>query len=63
MLEGVVFRNTSHHLLKTESLIRQEVHFWALNEINGSMANPRRIPILQTKSVTKKQMNKCMAEI
>ena len=27
------------------------------------MANPRRAPILRTKSVRKKQMNKCMAEI
>ena len=27
------------------------------------MANPGRAPILRTKSVTKKQMNKCMAEI
>ena len=25
------------------------------------MANPGRAPILRTKSVTKKQMNKCMA--
>ena len=27
------------------------------------MANPGRAPILRTKSVTKKEMNKCMAEI
>ena len=47
----------------TQSLIRQEVRLWTTNGINGSMANPGRAPILQTKSVTKKQMNKCMAEI
>ena len=61
MLEGVVSRNThplkSHQLLMTESLIKQKVHFWTLNGINGSLV----IPV--TKSVTKKQMNKCMAEI
>ena len=33
------------------------------NGINGSMANPERAPILRTKSVTKKQMKKCMTEI
>ena len=27
------------------------------------MAYPGRAPILRTKSVTKKQMNKCMAEL
>ena len=31
--------------------------------LNGSMANPGRAPILRTKFVTKKEMNKCMAEI
>ena len=36
---------------------------WKINGINGSLANPGRGPILRTKSVTKKEMNKCMAEI
>ena len=43
----------------TESLIMQKVHFWTLNGINGSTANPGRAPIVRTK----KQMNKCMAEM
>ena len=47
----------------TESLIMQEVRFWTLNGINGSLASPAQGPILRTKSATKKQMNKCMAEI
>ena len=34
-----------------------------LNGINGSLANPGQAPILRKKSVTKRQMNKCMAEI
>ena len=34
-----------------------------MNGINDSLANPGRAPILRTKSVTKKEMNKCMAEI
>ena len=34
-----------------------------INGINDSLANPGRAPILRTKSVTKKEMNKCMAEI
>ena len=63
MLEGVVCRNTPPlkviiHLLMTESLTRQKVHFWTTNGINGSMANPQRAPTLRTKpSVTKKQIN------
>ena len=67
MLEGVVIRNTP--LLKSAFIddgkpIRQKVlFFWTLNGINGSLANPGRAPILRTKSVTKKEMNKCMAEI
>ena len=56
MLEGVVSRNTPP--LKGRKSI-----FWTLNGINGSLANPGRAPILQTKFVTKKEMNKCMAEI
>ena len=71
MHEGVVSRNTSplenHHLLMTESLLWQKVHFWTLNGINGSMASPGRAPIVRKKkkkkSVTKKQTNKCMVEI
>ena len=47
MHEGVVSRNTlPHHLLMTENLIRQEVHFWILNGINGSMAELGPAPIL-----------------
>ena len=47
----------------TESLLGRKSIFWTLNGINGSYANPRQAPILRTKSVTKKQMNTCMAEI
>ena len=47
----------------TESLLGRKSIFWTINGINGSTANPGRAPILQTKSVTKKEMNKCMAEI
>ena len=66
MLEGVVSCNTTLlkvMLLMTGSLIRQKVHFFTLNGITGSMASPRRAPILLTKSVTKTQINKCTAEI
>ena len=68
MLEGVVIRNTPPLKLKSSFIddgkpIRQKVHFWTLNMINGSTANPGQAPILQTKSVTKTEMNKCMAEI
>ena len=31
---------------------------WTINGINGSTANPGRAPILRTKSVTKKEINK-----
>ena len=47
----------------TESLLGRKSIFWTINGINGSMANPERAPILRTKSVTKKEMSKCMAEI
>ena len=69
MLEGVVIRNTpplqliTHHLLKTESLLGRKSIFWTINGINDSLANLGRAPILRTKSVTKKEMNKYMAEI
>ena len=42
----------------TQSLLGRKSIFLTLNGINGSLANPRRAPILQTKFVTKKQMNK-----
>ena len=66
MPEGVISRNTP--LLKSSFIndgkpIRQKVNFWTLTGMTGSMANPGQAPILQTKSVTKKQLNKCMAEI
>ena len=66
MLEGVVSRNTP--LLKSSFIdygkpIRQRVHFRTLNAINGSSANPGQASILRTKFVTKKEMNKCKAEI
>ena len=67
MLEGVVIRNTPPLkviiLLMTESLLGRKSIIWTINGIRGSLANPGRAPILQTKSVTKKEMNKCMAEI
>ena len=47
----------------TESLLGRKSIFWTINGINGSTAHPRRAPILWTKSVTKKEINKCMAEI
>ena len=47
----------------TESLLGRKSIIWTINGINDSLANPGRVPILQTKSVTKKEMNKCMAEI
>ena len=47
----------------TESLLGRKSNFWTINGINSSTANPGRAPILRTKSVTKKEMNKCMAEI
>ena len=55
MLEGVVTRNTP-------PLIRQKIRFLIFNKINGSTANPK-VPILRTKLVTKKEMNKCTVEI
>ena len=68
MLEGVVSRK--NHLLKSSFIddgtpIRKTVYilFFTLNGINGSLADSGRAPKLRTKSVTKKQMNKCMAEI
>ena len=56
----------THSLLKSSFTddgkpIRQKVHF--LDWVHGSMAYSGQAPILRTKSVTKKQMNKCMAEI
>ena len=63
MLEGVVFRNTPPLKVIIFIDLRQKVYLWTLNGMNGSMANPGRAPILRTKSVTKKQMNKCRAEI
>ena len=62
MLEGVVSRNTPP-LKVIIYLLGKKSIFWMLNGINGSLANPRRAPILLTKSATKKQMNTCMAEI
>ena len=48
----------------TENLLgRKSIFFWTINGINDSLANPGRAPILRTKSVAKKEMNKCMAEI
>ena len=47
----------------TESLLGRKSIFWTINGINGSTANPGRAPILRTKSVTKKEINKCLAEI
>ena len=47
----------------TESLLGRKFFFFMLNGINGSLVNPGRAPILRTKSVTKKEMNKCMADI
>ena len=47
----------------TESPLGRKSIFWTMNGINGSMANPGRAPILRTKFVTKKEINKCMAEI
>ena len=66
MLEGVVI--LTHPLLKSSFIdhgkpIRQKVHFLDNNGINGSTANPGQAPILRTKSITKKEMNKCIAEI
>ena len=60
--------SVTHPLLKSSFIddrkpIMQKVNFWTLNGINGSTANPGRAPILRTKSVTKKEMNKYMAEI
>ena len=64
MLEGVVIRNTPPlKVIMTESLLGRKSIFWTINGINDSLANPGRAPILRTKSVTKKEMNKCMAEI
>ena len=47
----------------TESLLGRKSIFLDDNGINGSTANPGQAPILRPKSVTKKEMNKCMAEI
>ena len=69
MLEGVVIRNTSPLKLLKSSFIddgkplgRKSI-FWMINGMNDSLANPGQTPILRTKSVTKKEMYKCMAEI
>ena len=43
----------------TESLLGRKSIVWSLNGITGSVANPGQAPILPTK----KQINKCMAEI
>ena len=42
---------------------RLKVRFRKMDRIKGSMANRERAPILVTKSATKKQMKKCIAEI
>ena len=67
MFEGVVSRNTpslkSSFIDDRKPYLADSPFFWTLNGINGSLANPGRAPILRTKSVTKKQMNKCMAVI
>ena len=47
----------------TENLLDRKSIFWTINGINDSLDNPGRAPIFRTKSVTKKEMNKCMAEI
>ena len=47
----------------TESLLGRKSIFRMLNGINGSLANSGQAPILQIIYVTKKQINKCMAEI
>ena len=61
MLDGMA--SPTHPLLKSSFIDDRKPYFWTLNGIHGSMANPRQAHILRTKSVTKKQMNKCMAEI
>ena len=63
MLDGVV--PVTYPLLKSSFIddkkpIRQKVYFL---DVNGPLANPVRAPILRTKSVTTKQMDKCVAEI
>ena len=47
----------------TESLLGRKSILWTINGINDSLANPGRAPILRTKFITKKEINKCMAEI
>ena len=67
MLNRVVSRNTP--LLKSSFIDDRKPYkaespfFFTLNGFNGSMANSEGAPILRTKSVPKKQMNKCVAEI
>ena len=67
MLEGVVIRNTPPLkviiYLWRKALLGKKFILWTINGINDSLANPGRAPISRTKSVTKKEMNKCMAEI
>ena len=66
MLEGVVSHKTAHLkviIVEDGKPTRQKVLFLTLNGIDGSLASPGRAPILRTKSVTKKKINKCMAEI
>ena len=46
-----------------ENLLGRKSIFLTINGINDSLANPGWAPILPTKSITKKEMNKCMAEI
>ena len=55
----------THPLLKSSFIddgkpIRQKVlfFFWPLNGINGFLTNPGGAPILRTKSVTKKQLER-----
>ena len=67
MLEGVVSRNTIP-LLKSSFIddgkpIWKEVHFLDVKFDEWLFGNPGQALILRSKSVTKKQINKCMAEI
>ena len=68
MNEGMVSRNAPTLLklpfiddrkpfLSSKSVFGQEMG------LNGSTASPEQAPILSAKSLTKKNINKCMAEI
>ena len=46
-----------------ETLLGRKSIFRTLNGINDFVANPGQASILRTKSVARKQMNTCMAEI